>query len=606
MERIAKSCQKIQQREISNSVKNAELKIAVYVAQHSSIKTVDHLGELLPKLDSTTSFQNLKVHRTKCTMLIKNVIGSSLHEDLILEIGNSSYSLIIDESTDLTTTKQLCIMIRYFSISKNDCVTTFYCLLELTSSDAQTIYDTIKNKLKTDGLKLEHLIGIGVDGASVMVGVHNSLSVLLKRDVPDIIVVKCVCHSLHLCAEKSSEVLPRQLEFLIREVHNWFSYSPKRLAQYRELYRTINENCTPKKIQGLCGTRWLARFTAIETILEQWDELKLLFSLAKNEDKCYMAEQLYNIMDCPAYKAFLIFLRNELKSICRVNVIFQSDNIEPLKVLEDLFLLFKSVLKKIVVPSQLDQQKDSDLTRFNFQNYVIHTSAIYLGYDFECYTKEFLKPEESADVRERCKKFLIVLCSELQKRIPENISILKMITVFHPSSATSQQKPDILPIVSNFSRYKLNGTADDIVSEWNNLQNKLWKNTSETTSFWAEVLSDKDAAGNARFGNIANFAIGMLSLPISNSTVERAFSVFNVIKNKLRNRLSLELTNSLLTIRYYLKTEKICCTNFQPSGKMLTKFNVSMYDQKRMELSDEESAILEDLGGLEAACSADF
>lgn len=132
------------------------------------------------------------------------------------------------------------------------------------------------------------------------------------------------------------------------------------------------------------------------------------------------------------------------------------------------------------------------------------------------------------------------------------------------------------------------------------------ENTSETTSFWAEVLSDKDAAGNARFGNIANFAIGMLSLPISNSTVERAFSVFNVIKNKLRNRLSLELTNSLLTIRYYLKTEKICCTNFQPSGKMLTKFNVSMYDQKRMELSDEESAILEDLGGLEAACSADF
>lgn len=58
---------------------------------------------------------------------------------------------------------------------------------------------TIKNKLKTDGLKFEHLIGIGVDDASLMVDVHNSLSVLLKHDIPDVTVVKCLSFLPSLC-----------------------------------------------------------------------------------------------------------------------------------------------------------------------------------------------------------------------------------------------------------------------------------------------------------------------------------------------------------------------------------------------------------------------
>jgi hypothetical protein len=38
-------------------------------------------------------------------------------------------------------------------------------------------------------------------GANVMIGVNHSFSSLLRIEVPDLIVVKCVCHSLHLTAE---------------------------------------------------------------------------------------------------------------------------------------------------------------------------------------------------------------------------------------------------------------------------------------------------------------------------------------------------------------------------------------------------------------------
>lgn len=78
-----------------------------------------------------------------------------------------------------------------------------------------------------------------MDGANVMVGAHHSFATLLKAVVPDIIIVKCVCHSLHLCAEYACRELPKCLEFLVREIHSYFSHSLKRIVEYRELYLNL-------------------------------------------------------------------------------------------------------------------------------------------------------------------------------------------------------------------------------------------------------------------------------------------------------------------------------------------------------------------------------
>lgn len=111
-------------------------------------------------------------------------------------------------------------MLRFFSLKPKQIATTFYRLIKLIKCDAKSVYNAIRAQLEKDGLKIENMIGIGVDGASVMVGKHNSVTALFKQELGDLIVMKCVCHSLHLCAEKASETLPHQLEFLVREVHN--------------------------------------------------------------------------------------------------------------------------------------------------------------------------------------------------------------------------------------------------------------------------------------------------------------------------------------------------------------------------------------------------
>lgn len=566
------------------------MKIAAYIVEHSSTTNVDHLGEMLPKLDPKSEIlNNIKLHRTKCTMLIKNVLGPCMFQDLLEEIGNSPYSIIVDETTDMTTTKVLCMMIRFFSKKKNDLVTTFYRIVKVTDCDATSLYNLICSTLQEDGLRVEMLVGIGLDGTNVMIGRNHSLAALLKQKLPDLIVIKCTSHSLHLCAEKAAATLPRQLEFLIRETHNWFAYSSKRLDAYRDLYETMNNSRNPKKIAGFCGTRWLARYNAITTILDQWEELKLLFLLSKREDKCYMAEKIHDIMKCPVFKCYLNFLKERLKPVTSLNMLFQSENVESVKLLEDVYLLLRGLLQKLVVPSQLEKVSDKDLITFDFRQYLMHTSAINLGHDTETLLRE-LNENEAFELRDRCKNFMVTLCSEVQSRTPEHIHILKSVSLLTPQIATSQVKPTLTLFLQMFQREEVYGNKTEAESEWHNLHHKEWRNTLSSVSFWDEVNNDLDAGGNKRFAAISKFALAVLSMPLSNATVERAFSIYSIIKNKLRNRLSLEMLQHLMLVRYSLKINYKSCVTFTPTDAMLKKFTNEMYDFKKKVTADDIEA----------------
>ncbi|XP_057331417.1 uncharacterized protein LOC130671506 [Microplitis mediator] len=232
---------------VTDHIEIAELKIAAFIAEHCSVKTVDHMVDILPKLDpSSDTLARLKLHRTKCTTLIKNVLGPCILDQLIEEIGDSLYSIIIDESTDTSTQKTLCVMLRFFSVPKKEVVTTFYRLIKIVDCDAKSVHQAIKSQLEKDNLKIQNMVGIGVDGASVMIGKKNSVTAIFKRELNDLIIMRCVCHSLHLCAEDAAAALPSRLEHFVREAHNYFAYSPKRIEKYKDLYETMNDNRNSK------------------------------------------------------------------------------------------------------------------------------------------------------------------------------------------------------------------------------------------------------------------------------------------------------------------------------------------------------------------------
>lgn len=83
-------------------------------------------------------------------------------------------------------------------------------------------------------------------------------------------------------------------------------------------------------------------------------------------------------------------------------------------------------------------------------------------------------------------------------------------------------------------------------------------NTGETEDidiikFWVAVYELKNAVGEPIFKAIAEFALRVLSLPISNAVVERVFSFMNAIKTKPRNKMSMTMLESIMRIRIHLQ-----------------------------------------------------
>ncbi|KAF2879095.1 hypothetical protein ILUMI_27072 [Ignelater luminosus] len=111
-------------------------------------------------------------------------------------------------------------------------VSTYLDLAELHECNAEGIVSAIKKTLKRFDLRLENLMGIGTDNASVMVGVNNGVFTKLKEEVPHLILVRCLCHSLQLAISAAAkEFLPRNLE-VIQNHQRWTESRFEELATF--------------------------------------------------------------------------------------------------------------------------------------------------------------------------------------------------------------------------------------------------------------------------------------------------------------------------------------------------------------------------------------
>jgi hypothetical protein len=312
---------------ISNDSKVVDLKLSVHVAMHSSIRTVDHLSDMLVSIgkESKCTLQDLKNHRTKCSMLIKNVIGPSMLKELVTAVGTSYYSLLVDESTDISVCKYMAICVRYFSCSQERIVTNYLGIYEVTRATADILADSLITFIEKLGLDIKKLIGLGTDGASNLCGKNNSLYTIVKTHAPKLQLVKCGAHSLHICCSKAQAVLPSSLDYLCRESYNWFSCSPLRRSMYKETFNLINDGIGTSKNQyhqliQLSGTRWLARAKVVKVSIGQWLELKTHFVAVVDKEKCYMARTLCEMFQDPKLLLYLVFIYPILKNVNRVNI----------------------------------------------------------------------------------------------------------------------------------------------------------------------------------------------------------------------------------------------------------------------------------------------
>ncbi|CAG5032194.1 unnamed protein product [Parnassius apollo] len=90
--------------------------------------------------------QELKLHCTKCTEIMKNVLMPHFRKELLDDIGYQKFSIIMDESTDVSVIKHLGLVIRYYSAAQ---VSSFLELVSIESADARGIVNGLASCLES-------------------------------------------------------------------------------------------------------------------------------------------------------------------------------------------------------------------------------------------------------------------------------------------------------------------------------------------------------------------------------------------------------------------------------------------------------------------------
>jgi len=87
-----------------------------------------------------STLEHIKLHRNKCACLIKNIILPALKTDLIDDFWNKKYAIILDESTDISTQKHLCMLVQFLSDKRKEIVTGFIGLITVQEAAGEKIF----------------------------------------------------------------------------------------------------------------------------------------------------------------------------------------------------------------------------------------------------------------------------------------------------------------------------------------------------------------------------------------------------------------------------------------------------------------------------------
>ncbi|XP_030761049.1 uncharacterized protein LOC115886123 isoform X2 [Sitophilus oryzae] len=589
----------------NDALKRKEIILATYIAAHSSIRSVDHLTDILNKFSklqpgsasvSTESQDIFHLHKTKCAAIIQNVIAPALLKQLVNDVGDMYYSLLIDESTDVSTEKLLCLNIKYYSVKDNDIKLQFLSFISVIKTTAEDLYQAVSQFLLTNKFNVQKLLGIGTDGASNMCGINNSLYTQLKTKfgLEKLVLVKCICHSLNLCSSKAAEIFADDIDFLLKETYNWFKNSTLRISKYKDIFNLININTENKfsRLTQLSTTRWLSRYRAVDKILSQYLELQTFFDIHAEKERCHTAKILSDIYKNKTNKILLTFVKPILKQIYHLNIYFQASNVDFYQAFTDTNIIIWTFARQILKPQILENLGDSIENLKNSmaydQNYLDIDQSDF-GYFFDIEIKQCdLNIEEIIQIKNKCKEFLKVLILELIKRMPSHLDLFKKIKNISPKIILNPIRPKFNELPLDFMpQDKIN----DIETQYRQLLSTKWdeifENTipEDTLEFWKKVITLKNAGGILLFDDISKFVFTLLSLPTSNAAVERSFSILNVVKCKLRNKMMLNLLNSIMIIRSYLSVNNICCKIFEPNKEMVLRFNSSMYKPQAQEVN---------------------
>ena len=197
----------------------------------------------------------LKKHHQWTSPDIQNEILSIISKFALDLIGNEikasgPFSIIADETSDITNVEQVSLYIRY--VKDGIIKEKFIGFYDTASTTGSSLFNLIKDVLTSHSFDFNNMVGQGYDGASNMSSQRIGVSGLMLKEAPKALYVHCYGHQLNLSTQSSMTQVKsfRNCLGTVQEAYNFIEASPKRHSLFRDIQKQRSEKELALKTQS--------------------------------------------------------------------------------------------------------------------------------------------------------------------------------------------------------------------------------------------------------------------------------------------------------------------------------------------------------------------
>ena len=182
-----------------------------------------------------------------------NIMGEMVRRRICSYVRDAGvYSIMADETKDVSRVEQMAIVVRYVSIADACIHERFLTFVELSQFDAESLTEHILLTLKHYHLDLDNLVSQGYDGASVMSGKVSGVQQRVMQMAPQAIYINCFAHILNLVLVHSTTNVKSTAEFfaLLESLYVFISHA-KAHAIFISQQNKLHHNKQKRELQRL-------------------------------------------------------------------------------------------------------------------------------------------------------------------------------------------------------------------------------------------------------------------------------------------------------------------------------------------------------------------
>lgn len=474
---------------------------------------------------------------------IISICGDVLKTHIIKKAKQAeAYSVLADETADISGTEQLSIGIRYFDQKTKEIEEVFLGFVKLDALDAKCIAKAIDEFLAQEDLDPDKCVGLGFDGCSTMSGKEGGVQAILRRKYKKALFFHCSSHKLNLVINDLNS---------LAEIRNTVGTIKDIITFFRE--SVLRRKLIPN-ISRLCETRWSEKHKSIRVFKENFPIIMGALETLSREGNSATRKNAYQLHAAASRVSFILslILIAKYSAIMEpvVNVL-QAVALDAVKASQHISRILQLIKNHRNSPENVTDEIIRDAT--------IVAEKIGLGEDMKLVPRivgrqQHRNNHPAGSPSEFWRRSLIIpyldsITNSLEVRFSEENIPSFFLSKLHPAQMLDMSLEDLVKACEVFSQFYSLSEINNEIELWR----KLWQDKQDEVDSKELSVVDVIKETDIFFSETRKALIILVTLPCTTCTVERSFSSLRRIKTWLRSTMAESRLNGLAMMSIHRK-----------------------------------------------------